>query len=377
MDTVIGGAVAPGKTRKIAFVFISMPVGGAEDFALAVARHLAPEFEPHFVCLRELGKLGEEARASGLNVHLAPFFPSKIVNPLNIRRFAAWLRREDIALVHSQTHHAHIFATRAARLAGIPSVVHQQKTLEKLPWRRRRIFGACLRRASRVVALSAQTAHDLQDAFALPSDKLAVVPNAIDKTVFRPASDRMEVRRSLGLPPEGLLLGTVARLHPDKNHTVIIEALGLLAARGQRAAAVFVGEGPLRGELEAMAQARGVGEHVIFAGRQRPVAPWFQAMDYFVLPSTWEGQPLALLQALCCRVPVLASRIEGNTAVLGEDDPGLFAPADAAALAALLAEAVGSDDLRRRLLERQASVPVPGSDGAAALLRPIYHSLVR
>ncbi len=377
METVIGGASAPGKTRKIAFVFVGMPVGGAEDFALSAATHLTPDFEPHFVCLREFGALGEEARASGLRIHLAPFFPSKIVNPLNIRRFAAWLRREEIALVHSQTHHAHIFATRAARLAGIPSVVHQQKTLEPLPWRRRRIFGACLRRASRVVALSPQTARDLQEAFALPPGKLAVVPNAIDKTVFRPAADRMEVRRSLGLPPEGLLLGTVARLHPDKNHAVIIEALALLAARGEPATAVFVGEGPLRGQLEGVAQARGVGGRVIFAGRQRPVAPWFQAMDFFVLPSTWEGQPLALLQALCCRVPVLASGIEGNTAVLGEDDPGLFAPADANALAGLLAEASAGHELRRRLLDRQASVPVPGSDDAAELLETVYHSLVR
>lgn len=367
---------ATGGTRKVAFVFVSMPVGGAEDFAIGAADHLGPEFEAHFVCLRDLGKLGEEIRAAGRNVHIAPFFPSKIINPLNVRRFAAWLRQERVALVHSQTHHAHIFATRAARLAGIPSVVHQQKTLECLPWRRRLIFGCCLRRASRVVALSAQTARDLQAQFGLPAEKTAVVPNAIDKAVFRPASNPAEARRTLGLPAKGLLLGTVARLHADKNHTAIIDALALLDAQGVRATAVFVGEGPLRGQLEAMAQARRVKDRVVFAGRQRPVVPWFQAMDVFVLSSTWEGQPLAMLQALCCRVPVIASRIEGNTAVLGEDDPGLFAPTDAAALAGLLAEAARCDAFRRKLLDKQAAVPVPGSDDAAALLKAIYRPLV-
>lgn len=361
--------------HKIAFVFVSMPVGGAEDFALGAAAHLGPEFEAHFVCLRALGKLGEELREAGGRIHLAPFFPSKIVNPLNIRRFASWLRRENIALVHSQTHHAHIFATRAARLAEIPSVVHQQKTLEPLPWRRRRIFRACLRRAARVVALSGRTARDLQAVFGLPPDKMAVVPNAIDKAVFRPAADRADIRRVLGLPAEGLLLGTVARLHADKNHAAIIEALGLPAARERQAVAVFVGEGPLRASLEALAESRGVKDRVIFAGRQRPVARWFQALDVFVLPSTWEGQPLALLQALCCRVPVLASRIEGNTAVLGPDDPGLFDPKDPAALARLVADAADAD-FRAALLECQGRIPVPGGDDAAAQLKAIYHSLL-
>ena len=377
MEPQPGDASAPRAPKKIAFVFVSMPVGGAEDFARSVAPHLLPDFEVHFVCLRELGKLGGEIQAAGENVHLAPFYPSKVVNPLKIRRFASWLRRENFALVHSQTRHAHIFATRAARLADIPSVVHQQKTLEALSRRHRRIFNACLQRASRVIALSAQTANDLQSEFGLPAEKFSVVPNAIDKEMFRPAPDSSQARRALGLPGGGLLMGTVARLHADKNHAAIIEALALLAARGQQASAVFVGEGSLRGQLEALAKDRGVADRVIFAGRQRPVVPWFHAMDAFVLPSTWEGQPLALLQALCCRIPVLASRIEGNTAILGADDPGLFAPKDAAALADLLTEIAADGDFRRRLLDRQARAPIPGSDDAAALLKPVYHSLIR
>ncbi len=371
MEPVTHGTRAP---RRVAFVFVSMPVGGAEDFALAAADNLGPEYEAHFVCLRDLGVLGEELRAAGKNVHLARFFPSKLVNPLNIRRFASWLRRNNIAVVHSQTHHAHIFATRAARTAGIPCVVHQQKTLEPLPWRRRRIFGACLRRADRVVALSAQTAGDLACTFRLPSGKILVVPNAIDKTVFHPAPDKAAVRRALGLPADGLLLGTMARLHGDKNHAAIIEAMALLPRGKAPETAVFVGEGPLRGELENLANMRGVGDRVIFAGRQRPVVPWFQALDVFVLSSKWEGQPLAMLQALACGLPVLASKIEGNTAVLGSGHPGLFSPDDPGALARLIGQA-GGEDFRASLLNAQRSVAVPGGDDAAALLKKIYSSL--
>ena len=361
--------------RKVVFMFVSMPVGGAEDFALGVAGHLGPEFEAHFVCLRELGKCGEEMRDAGARVHLARFFPSKVVNPLNIRRFAAWLRDRGFALVHSQTHHAHVFATRAARLAGIPSVVHQQKTLEPLPWRKRSIFRGCLRRADRILALSPQTARDLQAAFDVPAEKVRVIPNAIDADVFCPAADRAAVRRSLGLPPEGLLLGTVARLHGDKNHAAIIGALSLPALSNTGVTAVFCGEGPLRSELENMAQAAGLGDRIIFAGRQRPVVPWIQSLDVFVLPSVWEGQPLALLQALACRVPVLASRIEGNTAVLGDDHPGLFDPKDHAALAGLIGRA-SDPRFRRMLIDHQDRIAIPSAREVASRLKAVYQSVL-
>lgn len=361
---------------RIAFVFVHMPVGGAEDFALAAARQMDPGFAPCFVCLREPGQLGEEARAAGLDVRVAPFFRGKRIYPWNIIRFASWLRRAKIALVHSQNHHAHIFATRAARLAGIPSVVHQQKTLAPLPWRRRRIFQGCLRRASRVVALSPQTAGDLSAAFGLPPEKVCVVPNAIDERSFHPVADRCSLREQLGLPRAGLLLGSAARLHRDKNHAAIIEAVAILAGRGVDLHAVFLGEGNLRAELEALAMRRGVAGRIIWAGRRRPVAPWLQALDVFVLASTWEGQPLAMLQAVACGTPVLASRVEGNVAVLGEGHPGLFDPKDPAALAALLAGLDEDGGLSARILDYQKSVAVPTAAQAAAQLQAVYRTLL-
>ncbi len=366
--------VSPVKT---AFVFVHMPVGGAEDFALAVARQMGPEFQPCFVCLRAAGQLGEEARASGLSLKVAPFFRSKRVYPWNIRRFAAWLHQENIKLVHSQNYHAHLFATRAAQIAGIPSVVHQQKTLAGLPWRRRHLFRRCLRRASRVVALSAQTAADLAATYGVREDRISILPNAIDESLFHPVADRRALRLRLGLPEEGLLLGSAARLHRDKNHACIIDALALLVGGGTEAHAVFLGEGQLRAELEARAVQRGVGPRIKWAGRQRPVAPWLQALDVFVLASTWEGQPLALLQAVACGTPVLASRVEGNVAVLGEDHPGLFDPHDPAALAALAARIASGDGLADALRDYQAKLAVPTAAHAAAQVREIYRPLVR
>lgn len=366
----------PSPARRIAFVFTSMPVGGAEDFALGVGPHLAPDFEAHYVCLRELGRLGEEAKTGGKNIHLLRVFPSRWITPWGVRRFGDWLRQENIALVHSQTHHAHVFATKAAARLGIPSVVHQQKTLEKLPPRRARIFRQCLDRCSQVVALSARTARDLTETCGLPESKISVVPNGIDREIFRPREDRAALRRELGLPAEGLLVGSVGRLHEHKSHQTTIEALALARREGIDVCAVLVGEGTQRSALENLARARGVADAVVFAGAQRPVVPWIQALDVFVLPSVWEGQPLALLQAAACGVPILASNIEGNTAVLGGDHPGLFAVGDAAWLAKLLATASRDPGFLLKLRESQQRIEIPWSDEAGRELSRIYRDLI-
>jgi glycosyltransferase involved in cell wall biosynthesis len=348
---------------KIVFLFVGMPVGGAEDFALGVHRHLAPEVNARFICLRSLDVLGEEALAKGLPVELLPLYPGKRINPIAVWRFSRWLRREGIGVLHTQTHHAHVFGGAAARLAGIPLVLHQQKTLGNLSWRKKLVFRRCLRRARRIITLSEQTRADISVRFDISLDSIAVVPNAIDETVFHPATDKPGLRYARGLPEDGFLFGTVASLHEVKNHRAILEAL----ARVDGATAVFVGDGVERANLEKFAKQRGVANRVIFAGRQRPAAPWFQALDAFILPSVWEGQPLALLQAVSCRLPILASRIEGNTAVLGERHAGLFDPADPAALA-LLMNAVMENPPRFFAIDAE----VPTCREAAAMLKKIY-----
>lgn len=366
----------PNPVRRIAFVFTSMPVGGAEDFALVAGPHLRPDFEAHYVCLRELGRLGDEAKSEGKNIHLVRVFPSRWITPWGIRRFADWLRQEKIALVHSQTHHAHVFATKAAASIGIPSVLHQQKTLEKLPPRRARIFAECLQRASHIVALSRQTTRDLAASFNLPEEKISVVPNGIDRALFRPPADRAALRRELGLPAGGLLIGSVGRLHQHKSHETTIEAVALARKQCVDVSAVLIGEGAQKADLERLARDRGVSDAVIFAGARRPVVPWMQALDVFVLPSQWEGQPLALLQAVACEIPVLATNIEGNTAVLGQDHPGLFPTGDAAWLARLITSASRDSDFLSKLRESGQRVEIPWSDQSGRQLADIYRALL-
>jgi len=185
------------------------------------------------------------------------------------------------------------------------------------------------------------------------------------------------LRRELGLPTDNFLVGTIGRLHQHKNHETTIEAVATARKQGVNVTAVLVGEGAQRADLERRARDLGIGDAVLFPGAQRPVAPWVQALDLFVLPSIWEGQPLALLQAVACGIPALASNIEGNTAVLGPDHPGLFPPGDSGWLAKLITQAARDESYILKLRESQQRVAIPWSDEAARQLAALYRSLLK
>ena len=353
-----------------------MPVGGAEDFLLSASRYLPPGIEPHFVCLRKLGVLGEEAQKAGLKVDLVPVFPTKRMNPLGMLRLARWFRENDIKVVHAQSYHDQLFGVIAAKLAGIRSIVHQQKTFLKLKGRKGFFIRHIYRWADHVIALSEETRRDLITAFALDPNEVSVVPNAIDPAVFQPAADRNGVRASLGLTAGEFLVGSVASLHHTKNHQATVSALVLLAQKKVSLPKFMLfGEGEDRPLLERLIAEKHLEGHLILAGRKRPVAPWLQSLDLFVLASHWEGQPLALLQALDCRIPILASRIEGNVALLTPEHPGLFDPQDAVGYAELLQRACSEEAFRKAILAFQTSLPRPSLPQLSEQLAALYTRL--
>jgi glycosyltransferase involved in cell wall biosynthesis len=361
---------------KVAFVFVAMPVGGAEDLVVALAPHLAKQcVEPQFVCLRELGVLGEELRERGQPVAVIPAARSKRWSPLGNWRFAAWLRENRIDIVHSHTYHAHTYSVPAARLAGVLSVMQQHKTVERQALHRWLTTWILVRKTSGLIALSEKIRDDLARSFGLPPDRIAVVPNGIDRTEFSPAKDKIAVRQRLGFPSDVFLVGSVASLRKVKNHEATIDVASGLTASHPELRVVLVGDGPDRAELEGRVNALGLGAKIRFAGNQRPVSNWIQALDLFVLPSHWEGQSLAVLQAVSCDVPILASRIEGNTHVLGEDHPGLFNQNSREEYIALVRRTIQNAHFRDALRVAQSRHLPPDAVEAAAKLEEFYRSL--
>ena len=362
---------------KVAQIFLTLPVGGAEDLVISLFRawESAPVRQV-IVCLRSLGPLGNEMIEKGKPVELLSCAPGKRWNPVGIFRLAGWLRRNGIEVVHSHVYNSHLYAVPAARLAGLPVILHHHKTFNHDLRRKNWVVKQLSRWTSLHLCLAETTRTDLINFLKLDPAKVVVLPNGVDPAEFAPVTERAGLKRALGLPVEGKILGNVASLNRAKNQGALLPLMGRLRREIPSLQLVICGEGPLRPALEKAIGEAGLGGVVKLAGNQRPIAPWFRIFDAFVFPSTWEGQPLALLQAMAAGVPIVASRIEGNVAALGAGHPGLVDFLDEPAVVERLKAALEDEKFRREILSFQSSQFAASSlEHYAARLQAIYESL--
>jgi glycosyltransferase involved in cell wall biosynthesis len=205
-------------------------------------------------------------------------------------------------------------------------------------------------RACEAIVPSRQQLADTRRSHLLRADRVHVVPNGVDASRFSPRPSR---RAELGLP-EGLLFVCVGRLNHEKGFHHAVHGIAALVDAGHDAYLAIVGDGEERERLSALAAARGIGDRVVFAGRQSPtgVAAHLASADAFLFPTEREeAAPLVLPQAMASGLAVVASSIGGITEVVDRPDENgiLVPPGDTAALGAAMARLAGDVELRARL----------------------------
>jgi glycosyltransferase involved in cell wall biosynthesis len=130
----------------------------------------------------------------------------------------------------------------------------------------------------------------------------------------------------------------VAKFLEQKGHRILLDALPPVLADHSELHVLLAGEGPLRAQLEQQAATDGMAARVHFLGNRRDLPRILAASDLFVLPSLWEGLPMALLEAMASRLPVVATNVSGSREVLADGDAGILAsPGDPRALTAAIA----------------------------------------
>jgi glycosyltransferase involved in cell wall biosynthesis len=236
---------------------------------------------------------------------------------------------------------------RVARAAGCPAVVQTQH----LPFlvthpRKRQAFHHAIEEVDRLIAVS-EGLRRTYERIGVPPESIVTVPNGVAPPVSR--MSRAEARRVLGLEPDQPVVLTIGRLTHMKGQWHLIDAVPGLAARFPDVAVILLGDGPLRTSLQGRAAVLGVSRHVCFAGHRPDARQLLSAADVFVLPSRHEGMPLAALEAMEARLPVVATRVIGSAEVVDDGVTGaLVRPGDPAALGAAVARLLDAPALRRR-----------------------------
>ncbi len=318
---------------------------GVGQHMLALAEQLLPRHSLALVCpssptgnrvLARAREMGIEALALAVRDRSAE------------RRFARWLGEWESGVLHVhagigwEAHHG----VYAGASAGVPVV-----RTEHLPYLltepdQQADYRAVVARADRIVCV-AEASRDGYLAAGVPAAKLRVVRNGIRPEPV--ASDRGGLCRRLGLTTDAELVLTVARFTDQKGHAFLLDAAPAVLARMPRARFVWVGEGPLRGDLQERVRVLGLDERIIFAGRRSDVPELLAAADLLVLPSRFEGLPLVALEAMAAGLPVVGTRVCGTAEAVEDGVTGrLVEPGDPGALAAAILEALEDPTCARR-----------------------------
>lgn len=323
---------------------------GGEVCLAALARGLRARGHDVTCVVRPDSRLAGELTAQGLPVHLLPL--CDWFEPLSVSRLGAWLRRERIEVVHAHNPRDWFIAAAAAAAAAAPvscvGTRHVLHPVANLPLKR-----GFLRRFGALIAVS--DAVRTAAAGLVADDRLVTVPNGIELPADSPAG--ADLRRELGLAPGRPVIGSIARLCPEKGHGDLLQAAGLLAGRWPDLALVLVGDAPAGSaharELRRRVAALGLAGRVHFCGYRPRAADLATAFDIHVTSSLAEPFGLATLEAMAQGRPVVATRSGGSPEVVADGVEGfLVPPGDPARLAARLDCLLDSPGLRRAMGER-------------------------
>ncbi|MDA3645356.1 glycosyltransferase [Saccharopolyspora indica] len=291
---------------KVLHVITGLGVGGAELQLRQVLQHTRHDAE--VVSLYNPGDVAGMIAGDGVRVRdLGMTRNTQIGAVLTLRDV---IRQGRYDVVHTHLYRACVYGRLAARLAGTGVVVSTEHSIGETHLERRRMtlgvralyLGTDL--CSDATIAVSDTVADRLHKWGMPARKITVIPNGVDfRRVEYDEDARGSVRREHGIDPGAHVVGVLGRLDPNKRFDLVIEAMAPLL--GQQTKLLVVGDGPDRERLAAVARAREVGEHVIFAGQRHDVAAMLSALDLFVASSEQETFGLSVLEAMANGVPVL------------------------------------------------------------------------
>lgn len=353
---VAGTRVPPSSvTLRVMHVVNYLRRGGMEFGILKLIAGLGPEkfehrfcttrkFDDDFVSAYGLKGMLDVAAGTGEGLQF-PFF--------RLKRIFQQYRPH---IVHTRNWGA-LEAVPAARLAGVPVVIHSEHgyevdNLAGIPMRRRLFRKMAYAMTDDIFTVT----RELRDYHARQSwtspDRIHVLYNGVDTNRFAPnLQSRTRVRKELRIAETACVIGSVGRLVPIKDYGTLLRAANQLISRGDDLVVVLVGSGP---DLDTLRQQANASERlrtrVHFLGACDQVPDTLNAMDVFVLPSLGEGMSNTLLEGMAAALPVVATNVGGNPEVVVDRHSGyLFKPGDTAGLSQALDSLSKNSELRLKL----------------------------
>jgi glycosyltransferase involved in cell wall biosynthesis len=319
----------------------SMTVGGAERVVALLAAGLSAE---HQVSVAVLGAatgswLEAQIRSAGVPMHFLNKPPG--LSPRTIPRLARLLRGQRPDVVHTHLHVLkYLLPARAAWRCAVVHTLHNVAEHEAVALDRA-LQRVAFRRGVAAVSIGGAVTQSVERLYGHPP--AAVIPNGIPVADYRPApGEGATARLALGIPEESPLFLAIGRLNEQKNHAALLEAFA--DARLTAAHLLIAGEGDQRSVLEGRIAALGLTGRARLLGVRSDVPSLLAACDAVVMASTWEGNPLVIMEAMSAGRPVIATAVGCVPELLSGGGGVLVPPGDVGALAEAMSGLAGAPE---------------------------------
>jgi L-malate glycosyltransferase len=314
----------------------------------------------------------------------------RVLSSVEIAKRLYWFNKDwKPHVVHTHRYKENFLGGLAASCARVPVIVNTVHGIhealagwENIKWRLYTLIARQITRwvASGLIGVSVEIASILKKRF--PGLEVICIHNGIQYDAMAEVSGAEVTRESVGITDQAFVVGTVGRLTPIKGIEYLLQGVSLLVHEQTvpLIQVVIVGIGPLRTELERLAQRLGISERVRFMGERQDVPSLLGLFDIFVMPSLHEGIPMALLEALAAGCPVVASAVGGVPEVVRDGKDGMLVPSkDPAAIAEAIQALHASQPLRARFQQAgpERVVTEFGAERMASCTKDFYVNLVK
>lgn len=342
------------KRIRILQVTANLGIGGLERVVVNLCKQISRDrFNVSVCCLKFKGDFAQELEEAGIPVYLLPQI-SNGPDYTAFTRLRKLMRGISPHLVHTHNTNSFVDSTLASLMARVPVRINTDHA-RNFPGRLTDLMldAICALFADKFIAVSPETKRNLMRYEKIPARKIDIINNGIDGSAYDISIDIESKKKELGLSKFEHIIGLGVRLTPQKGIIHLINAAPLILKNFPKTAFVIAGKGDLLESLRRQANNIGVGEHFFFIGPRLDLAEILQIFDIYVLPSEWEGLPLALLEAMASGRSIIATNVGGIPRAIEHDKTGILVqPKDPESLAHWICYLLNNPQLRQSLGEK-------------------------
>jgi glycosyltransferase involved in cell wall biosynthesis len=301
-----------GKKIKILQITHDLAIGGLQRVVVTLCKYYNRDlFEFSVLCLRDKGSYLSDVESLGIPVYFLADHPGEIDHFLflKVRKF---LKEHQFDVIHTHNTQPFLDGGLGKILSGARCKWIHTDHARRYPDKTKYIAFEWIvsHFADKIVGVSHHTSNNLLRYGHLSKKKITTIHNGIVPDEFLKTIDCTGLKKSIGLPDKGKIIGTAVRLSEQKNVGLLINAFKNVSETVKDVSLVIAGNGPLESTLKQHVDRLGL-KNIFFLGPRNDIAALLQLFDIYVLPSIWEGLPMGILEAMASKCVVVATNVGG------------------------------------------------------------------